>query len=104
MHKRNNNSLVGKIQFSILFLLGGSYIFAILNLTYWLMFRYFIFCIWIYLIPIIVLSPGWLIPLAKCQNIKSILLWMLGVIVISFFINFMGHYGLGGGDLGPGPV
>lgn len=61
---------------------------------------------WLWLWPIVILTPGWFtfIPPAGLKNLKKLLEWVIVTIIAAFFIAFCAHYGLGAGDLGPGPV
>jgi len=102
--KNQDYKFLQRVPLSVLFFGGGAYVFVTLHLTNWVMFRSFVSPAWIYLILIVVLAPGWLVPLAKCESVWHFLLWMLAVVLVSFGINLAAHYGMGAGDLGPGPV
>jgi len=103
MNGANRRPIITKIPFSVLWFSGAIWLFAVLNITNWLIFGSSGID-WIYIVPVVFLSPGWLVSLANRESVVSILLWMIASVLISFIVNFMAHYGLGAGDLGPGPV
>ena len=89
--------LFGRVPFLVVFPLGVVYFFVLLNFSYWIMFgvlnpfdNYLVSLI--YLIPIVFLSPGWLMYLYNCKNWLDFLKFNIVSIIACFGVNFMAHY------------
>ena len=100
LNEQESNAVIWS-KFILMLLLGGTFIFITMNFFSWLFFRY---TSYVYAFPIILLFPGWAVPLGKALRENLLLVWLIVVVLISAVIVIFAHYGIGAGDLGPGPV
>lgn len=83
-----------RAAFWIKLLFGGAYIYLMLALAWRVIFGESIFegpAKYIIIMPIVVLFPGWGIPLGKSTKLTNVLGWMLITAVVCFCVVFLGR-------------